>query len=104
MVEGIRSRFGRFRAKAGDKILAVAGMTYEKAAPKVKEAYSNVAKMAKNEDIDFHVEQIHKAIDTRDKELYDMHVKMLKFRLKDLGLWKQAGRRELNKLRRKMRI
>jgi len=99
-----KTNFKRFKAKAGEKVLGFAGLSYEKVAPKVKAAYENIAKMAKNKDIDFYVENIKKAVDKRDKELYDLNVKMLKFTLKDLGLWKQAGRREINKLRRKLRI
>lgn len=98
------AKFKKFKSRAGEKVLGMAGISYEKVAPKVKEAYDNIARFAHDKDIDFYVENIKKAVDNKDKDLYDMNVKMLKFTLKELGMWKKAGRREINKLRRKLRL
>lgn len=85
------------RNRIKDRML---GLSYEKAAPKVIKAYQNIAKFAKNKDVDYCVRQIEEAIKTKDKEMYDLNVKMLKVTLKDLGLWKKAGIREIKKLKK----
>jgi len=77
--------------------------TYETVAEKAKVVYDNLAKFVDDPNVYEYVEEIKKAIDTRDRDRYKMYVDLLRTRLANMGLWQRRSKREMLKIMWKLR-